>query len=736
MDQSAAILAGIQPSKQTKYGPLGTRRFFTGWYNSRNPLQEPGTRAESRFYGGRPDALWDGSNVEISADNTPIRRPGSTLFATLPHPALDYYTFQPPNAPITIFADTIGGPYNLTASSTPTVPLFVKAEGAGLTNFLGVGAQLFLGDGVDLLKWDGTTVSKWGIAPPVNAPTLTITGGAPPPTPVLVATVAGSLTGQGTKYVQITGVGPFGETCSSSEALLAIPDGSELVVMAPVGAPTNITHWNVYIGNAAGSEKLQNLTPILLTVNFTLTGAPSTSGAVAPTSSTNGAYTITSPLGVSYGYCYENDVTDHVSTMSPPSAYTGPQQNVQILVAGTYSPDAQVTTVQIYRTTDGGATYLLEASIANVVGTGAFSYTDTGNADSSLNVDIQAPQALANNPPPAGMKGLCYFNGSIWGYIDNLLVFSNGPLTTNGSGNESFPPLNFALMTAGINRLVPTPTALLIFCQDALWSISGQGAIPVLQMPGLGTPSYNAVDLNGSAIYVFTTDCNVLCITPGAGIVDLGFGIAKAFEGLTVGNVSVAYHISGHKDNALFVCDGAGHFWRCNPNQQPEGGAVWSNTASIAGGASAITSIESSVGVHQLVYSNGNDVLFRDWTSWTDNGTAYDAWTVFGSLVLALPGQLCEVQCVTIEAEKQGSQPAVSVLLDEISGDFEALPLSEPDPPGDGTPSASLFSNRHYLNQSTEPVVCRHLQLRVDFGLDEAQNELLSYSLYGSLHPE
>jgi hypothetical protein len=733
LDVSITQMAGVQPTKQAKFQPLGTGLFFTGYYTSRSPLMQPGTRAEARFYGGRPDALWDGYNLEISADNTLIRRPGWSLFNTLPEDILDLYTFRAPLQANRVMSDTEVGVYTVPSTGSPT-QLFAKSSGAGRTYFQSVGAQLFMTDGIDLKKWDGTNLWKWGIAAPTGAPTLEITAGAAPTPAVLTATVAGSLTGQGTLYVRTTFVTPFGETLAGTETFLAIPNNSELVVAYPTPAPQNATGWNVYIGTAAGAETLQNSTPINLSVNYTLTTAPITSGAVPPVSAT-GSYTITSYLGVSYVYCYYNSVTAMPSTASPVSAYTGPQSSVNITVQGVGSSDPQVNQIQIYRTVDGGAIYELLATITNP-GAVAFSYVDTGTPDEDLNDEILAPQADANNPPPTGLTNLAYFAGCIFGSVGNYLYFSNGTNTTNGSGNEAWPPLNYALLPTQITKLVPYPNGMLIFTVDDLYYITAPGGTPLIYQAGLGCLAYSAVAVSGSAIYVFTTDCNVLCITPGSGIVDLGFGIAGAFEGWNPANVSITYHIYGHKDNALFICDGAGNFLRCNPSQNPEGGQVWGTPCNVAAGLTALCSIETTAGVHQLMGASGAAAIFRDWTVNSDVTIPYEAWGVIGSLVLAFPGQLCEVESVSLNAKRVGSMPQMGVLLDEISGDFEDLPDAVMEPPQLVVSPTSLYAQRYYLNQSALPIVCHHMQIRVDFGVDTAANELLSFSIYGAIHPE
>jgi hypothetical protein len=730
LDASITSLEGLQPSKQTPFKPLGTKLFFTGLVTNRNPLLQPGSRAEFRFYGGRPDSLIGGSNVEVSVRNTLVRRPGHSLFNTLSSPAIGYYCFRAPLQTPAVMADTATAVYQVASSGSPTL-IMNKSASAGQTTFQGVGPELFMANGVDLKKWNGTALTNWGIAAPAAAPTLAIKGGAPPASPSLSTTAGGTLTGQGTFYVRTTFVTPFGETTGSAEAYVAVPDNNEMVVAYPSSPPSNATGWNCYVGRAAGGETLQNTSPIALTTNWTQTAMP-TIGTAAPPGSSSGNYTITSTLGVSYVFCYTNTNTAHVSTASPISAYTGPQTDVQIEISGIGSNDPQVNEIQIYRTTDGGATYYLLATVENSAN---WTYTDTGTPDADLNTEVIAPQALANNPPPTGLTAIAFFDGCMWGAVGSYLYYSGGPNTTNGSGNEAWPPLNYSLLPSAITRLVPFPNGMLIFTVDDLWVVTGAGATPSLFQAGLGCLNYNSIDVNGSNIVVFTSDRNLTQITPGAGVVDLGANIADQFYSWNPAQVSLAYFIYGYHDNAVFVCNGSGGFFRCNPNQGPEGGATWSPLGTIAAGASVMSSIETTAGVHQLLVSSGDNILYRDWTQFTDHGTAYSANATIGSLVFTMPGQLCQIEFITLQAVKTGTQPALSVLLGEISGTFETLATSVNDPPL-LPPSNSLYSVRYYLNQSTAPVVCQHLQLNVGFNSDTVQNELLAYSLYGALIAE
>src|SRR4051812_13402737 len=78
--------SGAQPQKQPKWVPLFIDRAFTGIYTNRSVLHDPSDVPTTRFYGGRPDALWQGSNIELSNKLSLQRRPGLSAFSTATYP--------------------------------------------------------------------------------------------------------------------------------------------------------------------------------------------------------------------------------------------------------------------------------------------------------------------------------------------------------------------------------------------------------------------------------------------------------------------------------------------------------------------------------------------------------------------------------------------------------------------------------------------------------------------------
>ncbi len=466
-------------------------------------------------------------------------------------------------------------------------------------------------------------------------------------------------------------------------------------------------------------------------------GAPgiAVSGTAGSMSAVNGGY--------SYAQAYGNSNSGHVSSASPNSASTGSFSNkLGVVVTLVASNDPQVNQIWVFRTTDGGATNVLfnipGSPFPNVSGNITDSAPDVPNVMTSvaLNQQLQAALSPFNNPPPTGLTKIEYYMGRMWGAVGNILYFSLGPEVTIGNGNEAFPPaFNMAFPTQ-IARLVPLSSGLLVFTADDIWIVLGTSSFTFYAIPyltGVGLLSQNALDLQGNQIFMYTSDKQGVSLTQ-SGSNEIGFGIGNLLQAsFNPTTMYVASLIDGTSDKAVYFGDGSTGWYRCNWNQPPEGGPAWSPKATIVGGAGALAAIEISPGQHKLLIGQGSTVLLRDSTTNVDNGTTYPAFLTFGSLVLAQPGQLAEAESITVELPNIGTQPLVSVLLDEINGLFENLPYNVPDPPI-LAPSTSLISRRFYFSSGQLPVVFRHLQIQLTFASENAANELYTLSIWGALH--
>lgn len=165
--QNLLELAGSKDEKQTRFAPLFVNRLFTGIWTQRNPLRDPSSVGYERWYGGRPDALLNGRNVELTNNLTLARAPGSSPWSSASFSGAinSFYSFKQfsiTDESITLIADTSTIVYSVTRTAKTNI--FTKTSGAGNTSFLGVGNVLYFGDGIDQKAYQNGSVRNWGIS--------------------------------------------------------------------------------------------------------------------------------------------------------------------------------------------------------------------------------------------------------------------------------------------------------------------------------------------------------------------------------------------------------------------------------------------------------------------------------------------------------------------------------------------------------------------------------------------
>jgi hypothetical protein len=182
------------------------------------------------------------------------------------------------------------------------------------------------------------------------------------------------------------------------------------------------------------------------------------------------------------------------------------------------------------------------------------------------------------------------------------------------------------------------------------------------------------------------------------------------------------------------------------PTSAPETGLNWNPPAYIAGGTSAVQSVETTPGTMSLLIGppagSTGPILMRDTTVNTDNGTPYPCSTDVGNIVLAHTGQLAGLAWIALESEAVGTATEVSVMLDETkektgsqSAKFTPVPRTRQDPPN-APPSETIFSNRHSLLQNQKLVWCKSLKMRLEWPAEDAANELDTYAIFGQVWAE
>lgn len=471
--------------------------------------------------------------------------------------------------------------------------------------------------------------------------------------------------------------------------------------------------------------------------------------------------------GWKYSIALVNTLDNTVSNGTPLSVSTGNfvgAKSITIPPGSGLPPlsqiDPQVDYVAIFRTTDGQSTPFLIPGASTVYTIPLWQYilngyTDT-TPDTGLNNLIQAPLAGENTPPAIGAKNLAFHLNRIFYSVGNVVYYTSGPDTPVGNGLNGTSPLNFDALPSSVSRIVPTASGAIVFTVSDVYIIQGNGtssnpiqsALPLL--PGIGLLSYNALDLNGPQIGLFTTDGQFVVLDPtnGTNYVSLPIGDQLRLNNGTPGqswnpaNVYVSFHVQG-EDMAWYVADGQFGWYRLMTTPAPETGYTWSPFSNIVGGVKAVQSVEVSPGVHRLLLGPiaTGELLQRDLTVFTDNGSPYPANATIGSAVLAQPGQIAMVSFIVTDSVRVGLPLVLGLLIDEAlpyyTGPIDILKQWENDPPN-LKPSRSLYGQRFYLSQNSDEVaVMRHCQIQVIWSpTDTVQNELLSLSVYGGYQQE
>lgn len=433
-----------------------------------------------------------------------------------------------------------------------------------------------------------------------------------------------------------------------------------------------------------------------------------------------------------------------ISTASPVLTISGSNAGAINTLTLTGSTDPQVDTIVIWRSLDGGPSSLLyeltEIPNPAVINgqAGTTQYADF-QADSVLNTLIVAPQNGANNPPPSGLTLLTWYAGRLWGAVGNTLYYSGGPDTTPGVGTEAWPPGNNFPLIGAITALIPTSSGLIISVNDdayvTIGTTSATFTVPTLWQKNFGVPTSNAVDQDGDTVFFFTTK-NQLFKFSASGFEEIGDGIAAQLAAMTAKNVYVAMHRSG-TDEGVFVSDGSANLYRYSQKSN-----AWDVVYQPVNGCNAIASTEVSNGNWQLLMgrpTGSGFILHRDLTTFQDDGSSYSAFAIVGSLIVAPTRQTAQVNAVLIQAPIVGIYPTISVLVNEYidqgqyPSTFITLPIHVPDPPRSANfGQKTVWMQRHDMAGAQAPIPyseIEHLQVRIDFGVQNAANELWALGL-------
>ena len=457
-----------------------------------------------------------------------------------------------------------------------------------------------------------------------------------------------------------------------------------------------------------------------------------------------GPFAVQGTAPVQYGYAYMNSATDDISNMSPASTPITIMKGNQAIVQGDGSSDPQVDTVIIYRTAQGGSTFLYADQIPNPGGGQTWTWIDNVS-DDELNTEWQAQVAGEGTPLPDGATCLGYHLGRIFAAVGNVVWISSGPdaVAADSSGNAGFDTTFTA--QSKIIRFWACPLGMIVFTVRDAYIILGSATeqdplYMVVFIEDLPLRSYDCFTVNKTTPYLLLGDGTLVALDPSAGITEVGFPIANLllYE-FDPGISYVTFHKQSGLDTALYVANGFDHWYRMAAVSAPESGSAWSPRAVIPGGIGmgCVQSVEVEPGKYRLLIhtTTPGPILQRDIAIRSDNGTPYPAFTRIGAIVLALPGQLAALHFITLESAKIGTRASLALLLGEARGTFEPLQRTRQDPTN-LPPSDTLYSDRYHFAQNQQTAWCRHFQMRIEWPEEDADNELFTFTIFGQTWQE
>ena len=456
-------------------------------------------------------------------------------------------------------------------------------------------------------------------------------------------------------------------------------------------------------------------------------------------------------LPVYYGYAYENSTVIDISGMSPKSDVIYSSDGQSMHIQGMGSGQAGVDKIIVYRTLHGGSTFFKVGELANPGAGVQWSFVDTV-LDANLNIFIQAQINGEGTPLPAGATCLAYHLGRIFAAVGNVVWASAGPdaAASASSGNAGFA-ISFTCQSKVI-RLWPTSIGLIVFTVRDAYIILGNGVdigIPggtglfiKVWIENLPLLNYDAFTTFGTTAFLFTGKNMVISLDPGAGIVEVSQPIADKLEGINPQTAYLTYHSRTSRDTALYLGNGQDTWYRLNPSIAPEAGFAWSLPATPVRGMSALQSVEVTPGVYELLMgpkTDGGKIYKRDTSVRTDDGAPFPSYADFGVITLASPGQLAGIGWMNLEAWNTKNEPKLSMLMGELmvgpTTPLEPVKRTRHDPPN-LPPAITLDSTRYSFLRGGSTIWCRHMIFRVDFGTAATFDELLSFTIFGSVYQE
>lgn len=406
-------------------------------------------------------------------------------------------------------------------------------------------------------------------------------------------------------------------------------------------------------------------------------------------------------IGFRYAWVYKDSTDGHISSISPISGKTGPfggagkPKCIVIKLPGT--AQARADKVSLYRSDDGGDDLLFHSDVANPGAGNTVEVIDT-TPDEKLNHAIIAPSETSNEPPQPGFTHIARHGDRVWAInsTDDKVYFSAHPVDgpVNGVNEECFPVKNSFQFVAP-KALVSVQQGLLVICATGeVVMISGSTKFdfsPNQIYAGLPVTSPNQICKDGNVIYMYTNVRQFVRISDR--VENLGNDLSDS--DLAQFNPSECYVTVQRKGTlgGAFMSNGTDKILRYGL-EEGTWSPIWDFSASNFVTTGAIAAIMTDIGVWDVLVapkSGSNGFIWKhDENVFTDDGFTYEAFGVIGNLTIAEPGQLANLNNISVKATVQ---PTISILMGEISGTFATLTNVVDEP--FKTPAVSHVSKRY-----------------------------------------
>lgn len=388
-------------------------------------------------------------------------------------------------------------------------------------------------------------------------------------------------------------------------------------------------------------------------------------GGTGPYTITFTAGTLNAQSGYVWGYSYTTTY-GHESNVSPLSDQSGLFTGEDALVTVVASPDSQVTGINLYRTSDGGAQ---DPSIMRLLAQLPNTNATFIDSTQDVNLGLQTGPAFLANTPPTPCLGFVWSNGRIYGSFNNQTFYSGAEEISNGIQEEAWPSGldgNFYAWPSEIGGMGVTANGVDIGLSEQFWQVSGDTLDTFrkgLLLDKAGVRSPTCINSVGNSVQWVDTAKQVWSSSLG----EFGEPIRSDLNNLDPNQTFIGYHKS-KLYNWIYLLDALGgllYIFDLDLNQ-------WNAPWTVA--ATAIASGETSLGNLSLLVAIGGHVVVLTPGTYVDDRSLYEDDFKIGLLPIS-PGRLTTArtkieptQIEKVEFETNATSPTpsfVGVLCDD-----------------------------------------------------------------------